>query len=160
VNLGKRNLLAAEVRATQLDRALAFAPDLAAVACGGNDLLRPDYDPEAVERELDAIVGALRAAGADVIMLAPFDMARSELVPDEYKESWRTLIARLSALAENVSQRHGALLVDFREHPAGSEASIYSLDRIHLNARGHAICADVTLRALQRWAAERERAAA
>jgi EmrB/QacA subfamily drug resistance transporter len=160
LNLGKRNLLAAEVRATQLERAIAFAPDLAAVVCGGNDLMRNDHDPEAVERDVDAIVAALRAAGSDVIMIAPFDMSQTELVPDEYKPTWRSLIERMSALAERVARRHGALLVDFRAHPAGADSSIYSTDRIHLNARGHAICAAQTLRALQQRATEQDLKAA
>jgi lysophospholipase L1-like esterase len=160
LNLGKRNLLAAEVRATQLERALAFAPDLAAVLCGGNDLMRHDYDPEAVERDVDAIVAALRAAGSDVIMMAPFDMSQTELVPDEYKPTWRSLIERMSTLAERVARRHGALLVDFRAHPAGADPTIYSTDRIHLNARGHAICAAQTLHALQQRATEQDLVAA
>jgi lysophospholipase L1-like esterase len=156
LNLGQRNLLAAEVRETQLERALAFAPDLAAVVCGGNDLMRPDHDPVAVEREVDAIVAALRAAGSEVIMFAPFDMSQSELVPADRKPTWRSLIERMGALAERVARRHGAVLVDFRAHPAGPESSIYSSDRIHLSARGHAICAAQTLRALEQRAAERE----
>ena len=119
LNLGKRNLLAAEVRATQLQRALAFAPDLAAVVCGGNDLMRPDHDPAAVEREVDAIVAALRAAGSEVIMMAPFDMSQSELVPDQQKPRWRLLIDRMSDLAQRVATRRGALLIDLRNHPAG-----------------------------------------
>jgi EmrB/QacA subfamily drug resistance transporter len=160
LNLGRRNLLAGEVRETQLERALAFAPDLAAVTCGGNDLMRPDHDPVAVERHLDAIVAALRAAGSDVVMFAPFDMSQSELLPADRKRTWRSLIDRMGALAERVAHRHGAILVDFRSHPAGPEASIYSADRIHLNARGHAICAAQTLRALERYAGERERRAA
>jgi EmrB/QacA subfamily drug resistance transporter len=155
LNLGQRNLLAAEVLETQIERALAFAPDLAAVVCGGNDLMRPDHDPVAVERHVDAIVGALRALGSDVIMFAPFDMSQSELVPTDRKPAWRSLIEQMGALAESVAGRHGAVLVDFRLHPAGSEASIYSSDRIHLNARGHAICAAQTLRALEQRATER-----
>ena len=66
LNLGRRNLLAAEVRASQLAPALAFRPDLAIVAAGGNDALRRSFDPGAVERELVATVGPLRRAGADV----------------------------------------------------------------------------------------------
>jgi EmrB/QacA subfamily drug resistance transporter len=155
LNLGRRNLLAAEVRETQLERALAFAPDLAAVVCGGNDLMRPDHDPVAVERNLDAIVAALRAAGSDVIMFAPFDMSLSEGLPADRKPAWRSLIERMGALAETVARRHGAVLVDFRSHPAGPEPSIYSSDRIHLNARGHAICAVRTLQVLEQLATER-----
>jgi MFS family permease len=160
LNLGRRNLLAAEVRETQLERALAFAPDLAAVVCGGNDLMQRDHDPVAVERDLDAIVAALRDAGSDVIMFAPFDMSQSELLPADRKPTWRSLIERMSAMAERVARRHGAVLVDFRSHPAGSEPSIYSSDRIHLNARGHAICAVQTIRALAQQAAEGELRAA
>jgi lysophospholipase L1-like esterase len=160
LNLGVRNLLAAEVRATQLEPALAFRPDLAAVCCGGNDLMRSDGDAADAELQLDTIVSALRGAGADVILFAPFDESRSDLLPEEYKLRWRSLIEQMSALAERVARRHGALLVDFREHPAAADATIYSGDRIHLNARGHAICAAGTLRALDGWAEERERPAA
>ncbi len=155
LNLGKRDLLAAEVRATQLERALAFGPDLAAVVCGGNDLMRADHDPEAVERDVDAIVAALRAAGSEVIMLAPFDLSRSELLPEQRRPAWRSLIEQMGELAERVAGRHDAVLVDFRAHPAGSDAGIYSADRIHLNARGHAICANETLHELERRVTER-----
>jgi EmrB/QacA subfamily drug resistance transporter len=155
LNLGRRNLLAAEVRDTQLEPALAFAPDLAAVVCGGNDLMQPAYDPVAVERHVDAIVAALRAAGSEVIMFAPFDMSQSELLPDDRKPAWRSLIERMSTLAETVARRHAAVLVDFRSHPAASDQGIYSSDRIHLNARGHAICAARTLHELEERAAER-----
>ena len=148
LNLGKRNLLAAEVRATQLEQALAFEPDLAAVVCGGNDLMRPHHDPAAVEAELDSIVQALRDAGSEVIMFAPFDMSRSDALPEDHKPHWRSLIERLTELTRRVARRHGVLLIEFGDHPASADASIYSSDRIHLNARGHAICAAVTTQAL------------
>jgi lysophospholipase L1-like esterase len=154
LNLGKRNLLAAEVRATQLERAVAFRPDLAAVLCGGNDLMRRGADVGAIEREVERTVAALRAVGADVIMMAPFDITRTDLVPEEFKPRWHSLIEQMSALAERVALRHDAVLVDFREHPAGADPSIYSADRIHLNARGHAICAAHTLNVLRRRLAE------
>lgn len=142
LNLGRRNLLAGEVRATQLAPALAFFPDLAAVVCGGNDLMRRDHDTAAVEREVDAIVAALRAVGCEVIMLAPFDISLSDAVSDDRKPGWHALIESMSRVAERVAHRHGALLLDFRTHPAGGDAGIYSADRIHLNARGHALVAD------------------
>jgi hypothetical protein len=66
----------------------------------------------------------------------------------------------MGALAERVAHRHGAILVDFRSDPAAPEAGICSSDRIHLNARGHAICAAQTLRALEQYAAEQELRAA
>jgi EmrB/QacA subfamily drug resistance transporter len=121
LNLGRRGLLASQVRATQLKPALAFAPDLTAVVCGGNDLMRPDHDLAAVEHELDAMVVALRGIGSEIIMVAPFDMSQTSLVPDEHKASWHSLIERMGEVAERVARRHGAVLVDFRGHPAGAD---------------------------------------
>jgi hypothetical protein len=122
--------------------------------------MRPDHDPVAVERDVDAIVAALRAAGSDVVMFAPFDISQSRLLPADREPVWRSLIERMSALAETIAARHGAVLVDFRSHPAGPEPGIYSSDRIHLNARGHAICAAQTLRVLEQHVAQRELRAA
>jgi hypothetical protein len=83
-------------------------------------------------------------------MIAPFDLSQSELLSNEKKPAWRSLIERMGDLAERVACRHDAVLIDFRAHPAGADADIYSTDRIHLNARGHAICATQTLHELER----------
>lgn len=62
-NLGMRGLTTAQVRERQADRAAAFAPDLVAVVCGGNDLLLPGFSPAVVAREMDLLFGRLAAPG-------------------------------------------------------------------------------------------------
>jgi lysophospholipase L1-like esterase len=148
LNLGRRDLLAAEVRERQLDAALAFRPDLAIVAAGGNDALRRSFAHDAVERELDAIVGALRGQGADVLMLELMDIVASGLVPPEHAASLGARMRRLADLTRAVARRHGAILVDMRRHPASADPSVYASDRLHLNVRGHAIVAREAVRAL------------
>src|SRR5690348_11098883 len=64
LNLGVSNTPAARVRATQLDAAVAWRPDLAMLCAGGFDSLRPTYRPDEVDAELTAMVTALQAAGA------------------------------------------------------------------------------------------------
>src|SRR3954470_24801604 len=66
-NLAVRGKLAREVRAEQLDAAIALEPDLASVLSGLNDMLRRSVDVDAVVGELDAMIGTLRGAGADVL---------------------------------------------------------------------------------------------
>src|SRR3954453_21406704 len=61
-NLAVRGKRAFQVREDQLDLALALRPDLASVLAGLNDMLRRYCDVAAVAGEIDAIVGALRAA--------------------------------------------------------------------------------------------------
>lgn len=150
LNLGRRGLRAAEVREQQLAPALAYRPDLAVVAAGGNDLLDPAFDGRAVQAELDAMVRALRAAGAEVITIGLFDITRSTRVPEPLRTWLGDRLLELSARTEIVAGRHGALHVDCTPHPAAADDAIYSADGMHLNARGHAIAAAETLRVLER----------
>ena len=46
---------------------------------------------------------------------------------------------RLAELTRRVARRHGAILVEMRGHPASADPGVYARDRLHLNARGHAI---------------------
>lgn len=148
LNLGRRNLLTAEVRASQLEPALAYRPDLAIVAAGGNDALRRSFDPGAVERELVAIVGPLRRAGADVLLLELMDIVTSGLVPREHAAALDGRMRPLAELTRRVARRHGAILVEMRGHPTSADPGVYASDRLHLNARGHAIVGSEAIRAL------------
>jgi lysophospholipase L1-like esterase len=147
-NLGRRGLRAAEVRASQLGPAIAFEPDLAIVVAGGNDALGRAFDPAALARELDAIAGPLRCGGAEIMMLELMDIVASGLVPPEHAAALDRRLARLAAVTREVAARHDALLVEMRGHPASADPGVYSSDRLHLNARGHAIVAVEAVRVL------------
>ena len=66
-NLAVRGKLARQVRAEQLDAALALEPDLASVLSGLNDMLRRNVDVGAVIGRARRDGRALREAGADVL---------------------------------------------------------------------------------------------
>jgi lysophospholipase L1-like esterase len=152
LNLGKRNLFAAEVRATQLEPALQFAPDLAAVLSGGNDILQKSFDMDATEAEVVPVIAALRDTGAAVITMGLFDITASPYVPDKYRKIMSERIGQLSEMMRRLARDHGALHVDLPSHPAGQEA-IFASDGLHLNARGQAIVAAETIRRLGRYLA-------
>ena len=148
LNLGRRSLVAREVRETQLRAALAFAPDLAIVAAGGNDALADAFDAQAVAADLDAIVGPLRSAGADVLMIELMDIVKSGLVADERRDAVDARMRALATVTRDVARGHGALLVEMRAHPACADPTVYASDRLHLNARGHAIVGAEAVRVL------------
>jgi lysophospholipase L1-like esterase len=148
LNLGRRGLLAREVRDQQLAEALAFEPDLAIVAAGGNDTLARAFDPAGVRAELEAIVRPLRRAGADVLMIELLDIVRSGLVAAEHRAAVDERLGRLADVTRSVAMQHGAVLVQMRGHPASADPGIYSSDRLHLNARGHAIVGTEAVRCL------------
>jgi lysophospholipase L1-like esterase len=154
-NLGLRDLLAAEVRERQLPAALDFRPDLAIVAAGGNDALRRSFASDQLTRELDGIVGPLCRGGSDILMIELMDIVASGLVPDDYAGPLDERLRALAEVTREVADRHGAMLVEMRGHPASADPDVYSSDRLHLNARGHAIVATEAVRVLSATLATR-----
>ncbi|GAA2141014.1 SGNH/GDSL hydrolase family protein [Actinomadura napierensis] len=149
LNLGRRDLIAAQVRAGQLGPALGFGPDLAFVVAGGNDMLRPHFDEDEVRREVAAMVAAFRSAGADVVTIGLLDITAAGLGPSRYREVMSSRTRRLNALVADVAAEYGACHVDNPPgHPVAADPGIYSGDQLHLNARGHAFAAANTIRAL------------
>lgn len=148
LNLGRRGLRAHEVRAAQLDPALAFAPDLALVVCGGNDAFRTGYDPDAVDAELTAMIIALRDAGADVVTVGMFDVSHSPAVPAALRAGLGERMRLLSARTARLAERLGTLHVHLTDHPMVADPSLYSSDGRHGSARSDAIAAAETLRVL------------
>ncbi|KAB1988196.1 SGNH/GDSL hydrolase family protein [Streptomyces triticiradicis] len=147
VNLGLRNLFAAQVRETQLAPALEFRPDLAVVFSGGNDMLQRHFDIDAVESELERVVAPLRETGCTVLTSGLFDITVSPYVDERYRKPMSERIAAWSERTKQVAARLGAVHVDLPRHPAGTE-EIYSTDGLHLNARGQAILCTEIVRSL------------
>jgi lysophospholipase L1-like esterase len=149
VNLGVRDLRMAEVRATQLGPAVDFRPDLALLACGGNDAMRPGYEPGAVDAVLEEMVIALQTAGAEVMTVALVVMADYPAFPAWFRPvairgMW-TLAAHTSALAA----RLGTIHADLSDHPLGKfPEELLSRDGLHATARSQAICAAEAIRCL------------
>lgn len=147
-NLGLRGLTTAQVRAGQADRAAAFAPDLVAVVCGGNDLLLPGFSPTAVAREMDLLFGRLAAPGTTLFAFVLANVAAA--VPELRGGPLEEGVALLNGIVRKTAERHGAVLVEMYDHPAAGDRDFYSADLVHASARGHAVIAAATIRALSR----------
>jgi lysophospholipase L1-like esterase len=148
LNLGTRNLTAAEVRESQLADAVAFAPDLALVACGGFDALQRTYDRDDVAPHLTAIVSTLRARSCDVITVGLFDVSHSPYVPAKLKQVLHDRLVDLADLTSAISARFGGIHVSLTDHPAAKSPDLYSTDGRHGTRRSHAISATECLRTL------------
>ena len=144
-NLAVRGRTTREIRAQQLERALALSPDLATVFSGTNDVLRPRFDVAAFADDVRAMHNALRADGATVLTFTLPDL--TPLLPLA-----RLIAPRIRAMNEvlrAVCAETGTLLVDFAAHPVTTDARLWNDDRIHANAQGHARIADALADALQ-----------
>ncbi len=148
LNLGVSGLRAHEIRARQLEPALAFQPDLALVVGGGNDAFNPRYDAGRTEAELAAMVTALQHARADVITLGMFDVSYSPAVPEWLRPGLRTRMHELNERTRAMATRLGTIHVHLTDHPLSTDPSLYSADGRHGNARSDAVAAAETVRRL------------
>jgi lysophospholipase L1-like esterase len=132
-NLAIRGRKLPQIRAEQLEPALAMEPDLASVLGGLNDILRREVDLPARTDDLEAMVAALRGAGATVIVMtfpdptAVITVAASRI---------RARVEAFNAAIREIAARRGAVLVDM-ERKSEPHPSFWCADRLHANSRGH-----------------------
>ena len=147
-NLGRRNLRAAQIRETQLERALALEPDLVSIAAGANDVLFEDFSREQVEAELEPLYAVFAASGATVFTFTYMNLPASGLLPPELAERMGSRMGRLHEAVRALAARHGALVVELVDNPESRRPELFSRDLMHANAAGHAFVAERTVRAL------------
>jgi len=147
-NLAVRSLRIDAIVDHQVPAAVALRPDLATIAGGANDLLGLRVDVAHVVHRLDEALGALRAAGSEVVVFAGFD-ARVQL------PTGRLLTARTLAYNDGIrasAAAHGAMLVDLWSMRELWDPRLWSGDRLHLSALGHRHIARVVLETIGRQA--------
>ncbi|MBA8952253.1 SGNH/GDSL hydrolase family protein [Actinomadura namibiensis] len=132
-NLAVRGKLLRQIVEDQVPKAVELAPDLVTFCGGGNDIIRPGSDPDALAVEFDDAVRRLRATGARVVLFTGFD-TRNLRSGHRIRGRAATYNMHLRAIAD----RRGCDVVDlwsmmsvFKDPRAWHE------DRLHLSSEGH-----------------------
>ncbi|MEU4742954.1 SGNH/GDSL hydrolase family protein [Actinosynnema sp. NPDC023658] len=131
----------ASVRYGQLPRVLPERPDAAVLLVGMNDALRSDFDPRRLHVDLDAVVGALVAAGSTVVTVRFHDHSRVFRLPGALGRALRARIAELSGVVDAVVRRHGVECVDLDLVEGAYSAGTWAVDRLHPSEAGHRLLA-------------------
>ncbi len=142
-NLAVRGRLLRPIVDDQVPAALAMGPDLVSIVGGGNDLLRPDGNPDRLAALLEAAVARLRAAGADVLLATGFDTAESPVV-----RLTRSKVGLYNTMIWSIAHRHGAHVLDLWGMRSLRDWRMWAEDRIHLTTAGHERVAQAALVAL------------
>ncbi|MEI4273273.1 SGNH/GDSL hydrolase family protein [Klenkia sp. LSe6-5] len=131
-NLAVRGRLLGQVVDEQVPVALALRPDLVSIVAGGNDLLRPGADPDALAAVMEEAVVALRATGADVLLATGVDPRATPLIGRTRGRS-----ATYNAHLWSIAARHGAHVLDQWGAAWVQDARMWDVDRLHLAPEGH-----------------------
>lgn len=142
-NLAVRGKLLGQVLSEQLDTGLDMRPDLVTLYAGGNDLMRPKVDIDALIDELDKTVARFTEAGATVVLFTGVDG-----VEDALFRKMRGRVAIYNEHIRLVAARHSSVLVDMWAMRQLRDRRMWAPDRLHLNALGHTEVAVTLLDAL------------
>jgi lysophospholipase L1-like esterase len=131
-NLAIRGKLLSQVITEQVPAAVRLAADLVSLAAGGNDLLRPKSDPDALAALFDGAVAALRSAGCTVMLFTGFDPGGFPVI-----RLVRGKVAAYNAQLRQIARRHDCLHVDLWSMKVLADTREWCPDRLHLAADGH-----------------------
>lgn len=132
-NLAIRGRLFDNIVEDQVPPTLRMHPDLVSFAAGGNDALRRGFQPHVLIERFDHVVSMLRAADADVLVFRFADV--TSRLPGQ-----RMILPRVQVLNRavgEIAEKHGAMLVDLWADREFHNPSLWSVDRLHMNAIGH-----------------------
>ena len=142
-NLAIRGRKLRGILAEQVEPAIALQPDLISIHGGGNDLLRPNIDIDALAAAYDEGIGQLAATGAHIMMFTVADPGLNSAI--------RVIRGRTAIFNEwirEIAETHEATLVDTWRMRDWKVAEVMDIDRLHLNPVGHQNIAIAALDAL------------
>jgi lysophospholipase L1-like esterase len=142
-NLAVRGRKLPAILAEQVEPALALSPDLVTIHGGGNDVLRPRVDLDALAAAYDEGVGRLAGSGARVVMFTIADPGANPVF-----KPLRGRMAIFNEWVREIADRHDATLVDMWRMRGWKVSEVMDEDRLHLNAVGHQSIAIAVLDAL------------
>lgn len=142
-NLAVRGKLIAQIVADQVEAALALSPDLITFSAGGNDVIRPGSDPDAVALQFEDAVARLCSQGATVVVFTGIDTA--------FTPVFRGIRGKVAIYNENIraiADRYDCIVADQWALKEVQDMRFFDDDRLHLNALGHHEVARMVLRVL------------
>lgn len=142
-NLAVRGKLIRQIMDTQIEQALELRPDLITFCAGGNDVIRPGTDPDAVTELFAEAVARLSRDGATIVVFTGIDVA--------FTPVFRPFRGKIAIYNENiraVAERYDCVVADQWALKEIQDQRFFTEDRLHLNPLGHHEVARMVLRSL------------
>jgi lysophospholipase L1-like esterase len=142
-NLAVRGRLLQQILDEQIEPALELRPDLITISAGGNDIIRPNTDPDEVASRLEGGVARLRSRGATVVLFDGPDIGMTPVM--------RRIRGKVAIYNENlraIAQRHDCVVADMWALRELQDPRMWAPDRLHFSPVGHTSIARMVLDSL------------
>ncbi|WCN06145.1 SGNH/GDSL hydrolase family protein [Streptomyces sp. M92] len=141
-NLAVRGKLIGQIVDEQVDVAAAMGADVITLVGGLNDTLRPKCDMARVRDLLTQAVERLAPNCEQLVLM------RSPGRQGPVLERFRPRMEALFAIIDDLSARHGAVVVDLYGAQSLADPRLWDVDRLHLTAEGHRRVAEAVWQSL------------
>jgi len=142
-NLAIRGRLLQQILDEQIEPALELRPDLVTISAGGNDIIRPNTDPDDVAERLEGGVARLRSDGATVVLFNGPDIGMTPVLGRV-----RGKVAIYNENLRAIASRHDLVVADMWALRELKDPRMWAPDRLHFSPIGHNTIARMVLDAL------------
>ncbi len=142
-NLAIRGRLLRQILTEQVDVALALRPDLITISAGGNDIIRPNTDPDKLASLLEAGIVRLRANGATVVIFNGPDIGMTPVLNRS-----RGKVAIYNENVRAIALRNDLIVADMWSLRELRDSRMWAPDRLHFSPVGHNTIARMVLESL------------
>jgi lysophospholipase L1-like esterase len=135
------------VLSAQVADALSWAPDVAVIVIGANDLTHRT-PPDQAARHLGDAVRRLRQSGAEVVLAPAPDLSTVPFVPAPMRPVVRVASALLRDRQVSATTAAGGRVADADARTSeafATDPSLFSADRFHPSSTGYAVIAEALL---------------
>lgn len=142
-NLAVRGKLIRQIVDEQIEPALELHPDLITLSAGGNDVIRPGTDPDAISAQFEDAVRRLSVDRATIVVFTGVDVGFSPV--------FRGIRGKVAIYNENIraiAEKYDCIVADQWALKTVQDTRMFAPDRLHLNALGHHEVARMVLAAL------------
>ncbi len=142
-NLAIRGRLITQIFDEQAGPALELKPDLISLCAGGNDVIRPGGDPDAIADKLDALMRILATSGATILLFTGPDIRDTPVLG-----GIRGKVAIYNENVRTIAARYDAVVADMWSLRELHQPQMWADDRLHFSPLGHHTIAAMALDAL------------
>lgn len=142
-NLAVRGKLLQQIMDEQVESALELRPDLITISAGGNDVIRPGSDADAISERFATAIAQLRRDNATVVVFTAVDV--------RFNPVFNRIRGKVAIYNENVraiAQQYDCIVADQWGLTELQDMRMWAPDRLHMNPLGHHTVARRVLDAL------------
>jgi lysophospholipase L1-like esterase len=142
-NLAVRGRLLQQIIDEQVEPAIDLHPDLITISAGGNDIIRPGTDPDAIAQGLESAIERLRSTGATVVLFNGPDIGMTPVLGRH-----RGKVAIYNENIRGIAARHDVTVADMWSLRELRDPRMWAPDRLHFSPTGHHTVARMVLSTL------------